>query len=491
MSDVVVTESQSGWIESIDGVEVVDPREYLTNPKWNRRRGIKIYNLANSYRYQSLGYYVSLLAEARGHRPMPNITGIQDLVGSTDVRLISPELDELIQQSLAPLTGEKFELSVYFGRNLAKRYDRLSRELFNTFPCPLLRFNFTRRKDKWRLKRGGIIGAKSIPKAHWPFVAMQAERHFAGRGAAKSKKSTLRYDLAILHNPLEKELAPSDEKALHKMIKAANSLGIHAELLTHEDAGRLMEFDALFIRETTAVNHYTYRLARWAEREGLVVIDDPQSIIRCTNKVYLAEILEKAKIDTPKTIVVHRANADKIVSEIGLPCVLKRPDSAFSKGVTKAESEAELVEKLEEMFTHSELVIAQRFMKTDFDWRIGVLDGRAFFASKYHMARGHWQIAKYEDEGKQTFGRAETLPVELAPRKAVNIAVKAANLIGDGLYGVDVKESDGKFYVIEVNDNPNLDSGVEDSVLREDLYRRIMESFLRRIERKKSGEVIG
>ena len=35
----------------------------------------------------------------------------------------------------------------------------------------------------------------------------------------------------------------------------------------------------------------------------------------------------------------------------------------------------------------------------------------------------------------------ETLPVELAPRAAVQVALKAANLIGDGLYGVDVKQS--------------------------------------------------
>ncbi|WP_372722612.1 RimK-like ATPgrasp N-terminal domain-containing protein, partial [Novipirellula sp.] len=104
MSDVIVTESQAGWIGAIDGVEVVDPREYLTDPRWNRRRGIKVYNLANSYRYQSFGYYVSLLAEARGHRPMPNVMAIQDLAGKANVRLLSPELDELIQHALSPLT---------------------------------------------------------------------------------------------------------------------------------------------------------------------------------------------------------------------------------------------------------------------------------------------------------------------------------------------------------------------------------------------------
>ena len=69
----------------------------------------------------------------------------------------------------------------------------------------------------------------------------------------------------------------------------------------------------------------------------------------------------------------------------------------------------------------------------------------------------------------------------------MQIATKAANLIGDGLYGVDVKETDGRFAIIEVNDNPNIDAGCEDAILRDDLYRRIMEEFVRRIEAKKAG----
>jgi glutathione synthase/RimK-type ligase-like ATP-grasp enzyme len=235
------------------------------------------------------------------------------------------------------------------------------------------------------------------------------------------------------------------------------------------------------------VNHYTYRLARKAEREGLVVIDDPRSILRCTNKVYLAELMEKAKLATPKTIVAHRGNAELIASELGFPCVLKRPDSAFSKGVIKVENANELTAQLEIFFADSELVVAQKYMRTDFDWRIGILDRRPLFACKYHMARGHWQIIQ-QNSVKDRFGRFETIPVELAPRKAVALAQKAADLIGDGLYGVDIKEADGQFFVIEVNDNPNLDAGVEDKILRDDLYRRIMESFLRRIERGKLAE---
>jgi glutathione synthase/RimK-type ligase-like ATP-grasp enzyme len=60
-----------------------------------------------------------------------------------------------------------------------------------------------------------------------------------------------------------------------------------------------------------------------------------------------------------------------------------------------------------------------------------------------------------------------------------------SNLIGDSLYGVDIKERDKKAYVIEVNDNPNIDVNVEDAISGMDLYYNIMYEFVRRIEAKR------
>jgi glutathione synthase/RimK-type ligase-like ATP-grasp enzyme len=490
MAIVFVTDSQPDWANRIPNVELVDPHEYLTASDWCRRRHIKLYNLAGSYQYQSLGYYVSLLAEARGHRPFPSVMTIQDLQKNRGVGFVPPELEELINRSLAPIQSDRFTLSIYFGRNLAARYNRLASALSAEFQAPLLKVEFKRRKrheKEWRIHKVRALGLAEIPESHQDFVAEQALAH-CSRRIPKGTKKPARFDLAIFHNPEEGDLAPSNEQALKKMIKAAAKLGIHAELITREDAGRLLEFDALFLRETTAVNHHTYRLARRAEREGLVVLDDPRSILLCSNKVYLAEMLNKAKIPIPKTIVAHRGNAASIPDQLGFPLVLKQPDSAFSKGVVKVKSDLEFATKIDEFFSTSELVVAQQYMQTEFDWRIGILDRRPIFACKYHMARGHWQIIKHDSHSRGRFGKCETLPVELAPPKAVSIACKAADLIGDGLYGVDVKESKGKFYVIEVNDNPNLDAGVEDQILRGDLYRILMESFLRRIEQAKSAE---
>ncbi|EAQ79061.1 RimK family protein [Blastopirellula marina] len=485
MSVLIVTNTPDDWPAQIENVQVVAANDYLTDTKFSELRGVKVFNLCRSYKYQTIGYYVSLLAEARGHKPLPSVTAVQDLKTHAIVRLASSDLEKLIEKSLAPIKSDKFELSIYFGRNMAQRYDRLCTQLFNQFQTPLLRASFARDKNGWQLKAINAISTNDVPDPHWDFVLEAAQHHFAGRGGSFKKRARARFDMAILHNPDDAD-KPSNEKALAKFIKAAEAQGIHAEMITRDDYGSIGEFDALFIRETTQVNHHTYRFSRRAAGEGLVVIDDPQSIVRCTNKVFLAEILARHKVATPKTLVVQAETADQIAPQLGFPCVLKEPDSAFSRGVVKVKNEAELGAKLKEFFEHSDLIIAQEFLPTTFDWRIGIIDRQPIYAAKYFMATGHWQIIQ-QKEGKTRYGKSETIPIELAPRKAVQVALKAANLIGDGLYGVDVKESNGNFSVIEVNDNPNLDAGYEDAILKDELYRRIISVFLRRIEQRKAG----
>ena len=56
---------------------------------------------------------------------------------------------------------------------------------------------------------------------------------------------------------------------------------------------------------------------------------------------------------------------------------------------------------------------------------------------------------------------------------------------GNGLYGVDMKQSGDRVVVVEVNDNPNIDDGVEDLFLGNKLYDMIVEDFIRRIELKR------
>jgi len=485
MRVLIVVNNPQEWPLEVPGVEVVAARSYLIDPKYADIDRAKVFNFCRSYRYQSTGYYVSLLAAARGHKPIPDITTIQDMKSPTVVRLMSDELEELIQHSLAGIRSKRFTLSIYFGRNLASKHERLSASLFKLFQTPFVRAEFVR-TDKWELQSIGPIAARDIPDEHHDFVVAAATEYLAGRGPSVRARVVERYDMAILFDPEATDLS-SDAPAIEKFIRAAGNLGIHAEIIDKEDFARVAEFDALFLRETTSVNHHTYRFSRRAVAEGLVVVDDPESILKCTNKVYLAELLDQRHILTPRTLIVHRDNLETIVPQLGLPCILKQPDSAFSQGVLKADTPEEVAKAADEMLERSDLVIAQEFLPTPFDWRIGIFDRKPLYACQYFMAEKHWQIINRESDEASRYGRVKTMPVELAPSSVVRTALKAANLIGNGLYGVDLKQVGRKCYVIEVNDNPTIQSGVEDSVLKDTLYQRIMEGFLQRLERRRQG----
>jgi glutathione synthase/RimK-type ligase-like ATP-grasp enzyme len=480
----VVVENPRRWPFRLEGVAVVSARAYLTERRYAEERRVAVFNVCRNYGYQTVGYYVSLLAAARGHRPLPSVSTLQALGETAIVRMVSSELDDLIQRSLAPLRSPDFRLSIYFGRNLARRYDRLSRALFNQFPAPFLRARFTHDGERWRLSSLRPVAAGDVPEAHLDFALEQARGYFM-RPTRAPRAKEYRYDLAILVNP-DEDSPPSDEGAIRRFRRAAHEAGIATEVIGRDDYGRIAEFDALFIRETTAVNHHTYRFANRAAAEGLVVIDDPESIVRCGNKVYQAELFARHDILCPPTLVVHQGNVDEVGAAVGFPCVLKKPDGSFSQGVRKVESREVLETALEGLFRESELVVAQSFMPSTFDWRIGVLDRKPIFVCKYHMARGHWQIV-HGGRTRGRYGRVDPVPVNEAPAGAVEVGVRAASLVGGGLYGVDVKEIDGRFLVMEVNDNPNIEAGFEDQIEKAALYEHIVDWFKVRLDGRGLG----
>ena len=474
------------WSLQMPGVEVVAARAYLTDPRYSEGRGTTVFNLCRSYGYQRLGYYVSLLAGARGHRAKPSVETIQDMRSQVLTRFTSNELAELMRKTLKTARGDEVVLHIYFGKPPTKRHERLAHALFTAFQAPLLRARFVREGETWELQHVGPIPASEVPDAHQAVLEKAAEEYFSKRQFTPRRSKPARFHLAILHDPDEAS-PPSNPQALRRFVQAAQALEVETDFLTRDDLARVGEYDALLIRATTAVDHFTYRFARRAAAEGLAVVDDPGSILRCTNKVYLAELLAQQGIAAPKTLVVHRDNRDRVVPELGLPCVLKEPDSAFSKGVVKVSDAAELERELDRILADSELVIAQEFARTDYDWRIGVFDRQPLWACRYHMAKEHWQIVSRKD-GKTRYGHVDSIPLDVVPPMVLKAATRAANAIGDGLYGVDLKAFGKKAKVIEVNDNPNIDAGYEDHCLGLELYRRIVAGLVERVASRRTGK---
>jgi len=483
MRSLVVVENTARWPLQLEGAEVISARAYVTDDQYADLRRTVVFNLCRRYGYQSLGYYVSLLAQARGHRPLPSVATLQSLGNPGMIRRVSDDLDELIQRSLRPLRSQEFILSIYFGRNMAKRYDSLSRALFNEFRAPFLKARFVQDGGRWRLAGIGPVATAEITDDHRAFVIEQAQRFFR-RPPGPPPEENLRYDLAILWRD-DDPTAPSNARAIRRFIRAAREHGIRAEVIGPEEVARIAEFDALFIRETTAVEHRTYRLARRAQWEGMVVIDDPESIIRCSNKVFQAEVFRRGGLPTPKTMVVHEGNLAAVAAGVGFPCVVKRPDGCFSQGVLRIDSLQELESQAPGLFRESDLLIAQAWTPSSFDWRIGILEGKPLYACRYHMAPGHWQIVQghYASDSAR-FGRVEPVSLEEVPSPVLTLAQRAAALIGGGLYGVDLKEVESGPVVMEVNDNPNIDGGLEDGIIGDRLYSEILRVFRRRLDER-------
>ncbi len=481
--NICVVENVKLWKKKLPQLEFVSVQDYLFGKDYQDLRQLKIINMARNYGYLGSGYYVSLVAEARGHKVIPNISTMQALSKKEFYLIETDDLNAEIQKDLANITDNKFELSVYFGKNVSKKYEKMSRMFFNLFPCPFFKVYFVKEKQ-WILSSIKSISLDKIPESHID-VFQEALVEFSGhRWGIRKLNESLRYDLAILFNPSEK-FSPSSESSIQKFIKAGKNVGLSVEVIEKKDFGHLTQFDGLFIRETTAIDHHTYRFAKKAAKENMVVIDDPKSILYCTNKIFMNELFKREGVPQPKTIILSEDNVANIMQQLSFPIIIKIPDGSFSRGVVKVSDEGELHSVCKEYFKRSDYIIAQEFMPTEFDWRIGIFNSRPLFACKYFMSRNHWQIYNHKNDGKTGTGAHETFPVEEVDPLIISTALKASKLIGEGLYGVDIKILNNKPYVVEVNDNPNIDSGVEDEVLKDKLYATIMEEFVSRIDKLK------
>jgi len=483
MKKLIVVSHPEKWKIAVDNIAVISSQDYLMNPVYSNLKKARIFNLCKDYSYQSKGYYVSLLAEARDHRAIPTVKNIVDLRQPKLVKIVADDFDDLIQKSLKNIKSQEFTLSVYFGQNVAQKYMELSAMFFRSFQIPFLRvhFNFT---TKWHIKGIRAISESEIPEEHKESMFSFAQDYFAKKRYDTAKATSAEYDLAILVQPGD-PAPPSNAKAIKKFTELAEKMNFYVEVISPKDLSRLSSFDALFIRQSTEVNNEAYAFARKAQQEEIAIIDYPGAILKCCNKVFMAEALQNANIPTPKTVIVDRHNTEEVLKITGLPCVLKSPDSTFSFGVKMAKTEEEFKELVASMLKKSELIIAQEFSPSEYDWRIGILDNQPIFACRYFMAKDHWQIYNWNASKKNDQdGNADCLPLEKVPKKVMEVALRSAKIMGLGLFGIDVKVVNGKPLVIEINDNPNIDAGVEDGYYGDEIYIKVLSALKNRLEKK-------
>ncbi|HUT17501.1 MAG TPA: RimK family alpha-L-glutamate ligase [Acidobacteriota bacterium] len=272
---------------------------------------------------------------------------------------------------------------------------------------------------------------------------------------------------------------PAEEAALQNFKLAAEEAGQEFSFLFREDISEIPKYNAVFIRATTDPLYTSYIVSKTAWTLGLKVIDDPESIQICANKIHQYALFEKFGVPYISTVFLnrdelHHKKITDIFDALGKPVVIKAPYTSFSRYVEKAACETSFRDVAKRFFKKSDVLAVQKFLPTAFDWRVGVLNDEVLYVCKYMIPKGRWKHGA-KLRGKPTFiwGRTVSMKKQNAPMRLKDVALKACRVVGKGLYGVDIKEVDGDYVVVEVNDNPSIYAGYED--LRDkDLYQKII-----------------
>jgi hypothetical protein len=300
---------------------------------------------------------------------IPSVETIIDLSARKLYENAIPELEDSLNKSLRePWRANRCRRGcrIFFGTSTDARLERFGRLLFDWFRAPIL--ELTLKDGDWvSITRIGLLplgkldeaGPRGLLPGHGPLHRAAVEgRQVAGacalflRHAGRSQRSRCR------HPRLQ---VSSTGRALPR------AWAFRSSRSPARICRRLANFDALFIRETTSISNHTYRFARRAQQEGMPVIDDPVSMIRCTNKVYLDELMASNGIPVPDTVMlIGPEDFQRAADQLGFPMVLKVPDSSFSRGVKKVASMAELKALAGAWLHDSEVLIAQKFMPTKF-----------------------------------------------------------------------------------------------------------------------------
>ena len=510
---VMVVVSEAADARGIPPELVVQADQYLEGGEALTTPGAVVVNLCRSCAYASKGYYVSLLADARGQQAIPSVEtleGLSDAYGLFralhEVGISCVDGEEMQARRKAAsgrggrgaafvrcgegeegpfrpaAEGEVAEVTSVLGTAQDPRFRLAALNVFREWPLPVTRITFVHEEDEWKVTGVAPVALHRLRRTERQALAetLADERRILRRGT-ETPRGLKRASIAVLFDDRD-PFRPSTPETIDRLERVAKRMNVFVHRIGPDDLDRLGEYDALFIRTLTGVSEPAFAFALRAEALDMPVVDDSQSIIRCSNKVFLHELLCREGVATPRTLVLtSRTQWSEIEAGLGLPFVLKLPDGSFSAAVHKVASRAEYKRISPAMFRKSPLLIAQEWLPTEFDWRVTVLGGKLLFAARYHMARGHWQI-RSEKKGTERYGRVEAVARGQAPREVVEVALRAASLIGGGLYGVDLKETAEGPVVIEINDNPNLDIGYEDAADGNVVYEDIVQHFLGRIE---------
>lgn len=485
---IVIVDNQYDWKHHFPKLPVVSAQDYISKNDYYSSVccPLRVLNFCSSYRYLSFGYYCSLLAATRNHRVLPNINTLNslsnNLVYSIDIDDISDQVHQIIRKkSRAGVTATVIEFDVYFGQCASKELQNVARQLFNIFRVPILRAECQLFQEQWRIVqiRARYIQSLLVDQEQMFILGLSNYLSRRWRQPRIRRNINYKYDLAILYNP--KDWNDKYDK-LQGIIKIGREFGINVELIEQHDSGRLTEFDALFIG-TTGISSQVYQLARDAENEGLIVINSPDSLLKCNNKVYLRELLSNHRIRIPSFFYFSKEEIldDTVLMQLNYPVLIGIPDYSLNTTSLVVQNGPELITAANELFRYSALLLVQDIQFGNL-WRIGILNRSLLFAYCFNSTSTNPIVSQHiiSNDNKNMLKEKEV------PDSITKIAIKTANLVGQGFLNIDLLQTINAVVVKDISNDPYLIFNNNDITLQEEIYRKIITEFLYRLDHRKN-----
>jgi len=212
-------------------------------------------------------------------------------------------------------------------------------------------------------------------------------------------------------------------------------------------------------RRTVATSKNAAILHSMLSDHGVFCINSPESVKTASNKFSSYINFVNDKVPTPKTCLVSDVEyIDKAIEEVGgkFPLVLKVTEGHGGKGVMKIDSRESLVSVIQAIRGDDESsaeLILQELKKIKDDRRILVLNGKAIAASKRKKMAGDFRTNVSLGSAVEAYNPTE---------EEIELAIKAAKSVDCFYCGVDIIQSNGELYVLEVNPSPGSKSSYFD-----------------------------
>lgn len=248
---------------------------------------------------------------------------------------------------------------------------------------------------------------------------------------------------------------------------------------------KLSKYDAIVPRIANSMTRYGCAIVRQFEMQGAWTASSSIAISRARDKLRSQQILTKAGIDTPKTLVSRNtADIDDLLEQIGLPVIIKLATSTHGNGVVLAETKKAAKSALQAFYLYNEdgtNILLQEYVKES----AGV-DIRAFVVGSRVIASMKRQ--SLDDDFRSNLHKGgEGTSVKLTPEEK-RIVVKAARVMGLHVAGVDLMRSARGPLVLEVNASPGF--GIE-KVTGRNVAEKIIEYIEHNASRKNSKDRVG